>query len=41
MGYTQETVAKWGREGLIAEANQDSNESPWHISKDAKCPKKI
>lgn len=40
-GYDQATISKWCREGLIEGANQDKPGSPWHIPKDAKCPKPI
>lgn len=40
-GYDQATISKWCREGLIEGANQDKPGSPWHIPKDAKCPKTI
>ncbi len=40
-GYTQATIAKWCRDGLIPNASQDAKNSPWHIPKDAECPKKI
>ena len=35
---TQETVAKWCREGKILGATQDKPGSPWHIPKDAQPP---
>ena len=40
-GYTQATVTKWCRDGLIPGATQDKPGSTWHIPIDAKCPKKI
>ncbi len=40
-GYSQETIAKWCREHLIEGATQDKKSSPWHIPKEAKCPKPI
>lgn len=40
-GYKQATIAKWCREGLVKGANQDKNGSPWHIPKNAECPRKI
>lgn len=40
-GYTQNTISKWCREGLIKDASQDKEGSPWHIPKDAECPRKI
>ena len=39
-GYSQSTISKWCREGLIKGVNQDSKGSPWHIPKNAECPKK-
>lgn len=38
-GYSQSIISKWCRDGLIADATQDAKGSPWHIPKDAKCPK--
>lgn len=40
-GYEQGTIAKWCREGKIEGADQDKPRSPWHIPKDAKCPRPI
>lgn len=40
-GYKQATIAKWCREGLVKGANQDKDGSPWHIPKNAECPRKI
>lgn len=40
-GYSQSTISKWCREGLIKDATQDAPGSPWHIPKDAVCPKNI
>lgn len=40
-GYTQATISKWCRDGLIPNATHDKPNSPWHIPKDSKCPKKI
>ncbi len=40
-GYKQSTISDWCRKGLIANASQDSPGSPWHIPKDAKCPRPI
>ena len=40
-GYAQKTIEKWCRDGLIPGATQDKKGSPWHIPKDAKCPRKI
>lgn len=39
-GVTQATVQKWCREKKIFPVpTQDKKGSPWHIEKDAKCPK--
>lgn len=40
-GYKQDTISKWCRLGLIKDATQDAPGSPWHIPKDAECPKQI
>ncbi len=40
-GYSQATISRWCREGLIKGANQDEKGSPWHIPKDAECPKTL
>ena len=32
LGVTQETVAKWCREGKLVGATQDKKGSPWHIT---------
>ena len=40
-GYTQATIRQWCRAGLIPGADHDAKGSPWHIPKDAKCPKPI
>jgi len=40
-GYSQKTISEWCRKGLIQDANQDKKGSPWHIPKNAKCPKEI
>lgn len=40
-GYTQTTISKWCREGKIQGAEQDAPNSPWHIPKNAICPRKI
>ena len=37
-GVDQGTVARWCREGKIANAYQDAPGSPWHIPEDAKPP---
>ena len=38
-GCSQKTIQRWCREGLIPGADQDGKGSPWHIPKDAICPK--
>lgn len=38
-GYTQATIRKWCKVGLIKNASRDKEGSPWHIPKDAICPK--
>lgn len=40
-GYTQETVRKWCKDGLIENVTQDKKGSPWHIPANAECPKPI
>lgn len=40
-GYSQDTIRKWCRLGLIPDVNQDKKGSSWHIPKNAKCPKPI
>ena len=40
-GYKQSTISGWCRAGLIPGASQDAPNSPWHIPKDAKCPKPV
>lgn len=40
-GYSQSVISKWCREKLIPGATQDAPGSPWHIPKDAKCPRPI
>lgn len=40
-GYSRETIRKWCQQGKIESADQDSVGSPWHIPKDAKCPRPI
>ena len=40
-GYSQATISIWCRKGVIADVNQDAPGSPWHIPKDAVCPKPI
>lgn len=40
-GYSQSAISKWCRAGLIEGASQDARGSPWHIPKDAKCPRPI
>lgn len=40
-GYSQATISGWCRKGLIKDASQDKTGSPWHIPKDAECPRTI
>ena len=40
-GYSIATISAWCRKGLIKGAEQDKVGSPWHIPKDAVCPKPI
>ncbi len=40
-GWSQSSISKWCRDGLVKGATQDSPGSPWHIPKDAKCPKEL
>ena len=40
-GYAASTISRWCREGVIKGASQDAPGSPWHIPKDAECPRKI
>ena len=40
-GYTQETIRRWCKDGLIPNATQDKEGSPWHIPQDTICPKPI
>ena len=40
-GYAQSTISDWCRKGLIPGADQDREGCPWHIPKDARCPKPI
>lgn len=40
-GYPQSTISRWCRAGLIKDASQDAPGSPWHIPKNAICPKPI
>lgn len=35
----QAVISSWCRKGLIKGASQDKKGSPWHIPKDAVCPK--
>ena len=39
-GYSQAAISKWCREGKIKGAAQDAKGSPWHIPKEAECPRK-
>lgn len=40
-GYSQSTISKWCRENKIKGASQDAYGSPWHIPKNAQCPRPI
>lgn len=40
-GYSQPVISKWCREGMIEGASHDAVGSPWHIPKDAQCPRPI
>ena len=40
-GYTQDTIRKWCKAGLIPNVTQDKPGSAWHIPANAQCPKKI
>lgn len=40
-GYTQDTISKWCREDIISGAEQDGKGSPWHIPKNAQCPRPV
>lgn len=40
-GYSQQTITKWCRDGLIEGATQDAVGSPWHIPSNAECPRPI
>ena len=40
-GYSQATISNWCRNGLIQDATQDAHGSPWHIPKNAKCPRPL
>lgn len=40
-GYNSSTISGWCRKGLIPGAEQDAPGSPWHIPKDAQCPRPI
>lgn len=37
---SQATISKWCRDGKIPGAEQDRKGSPWHIPKEAGCPKR-
>lgn len=39
-GVSQDTVRRWCTEGKVPGATQDKKGSPWHIPKNAQCPKK-
>ena len=40
-GYPQSTISEWCRKNMIPGADQDKKGSPWHIPKNATCPKPI
>ena len=40
-GYTQQTISKWCRAGIVEGAEQDGKGCPWHIPKDTECPKQL
>ena len=40
-GYDKDTISEWCRNGLIPGADHDGPGSPWHIPKDAECPRPI
>ncbi len=40
-GYSQATIRLWCVKNMIPDADQDAKGSPWHIPKNAKCPKPI
>lgn len=40
-GNAEETIRAWCRKGMAEGASQDAAGKPWHIPKDAKCPKPI
>ncbi len=40
-GYSMDTIRKWCATGLVKDASQDAKGSPWHIPKNAECPKQI
>lgn len=40
-GYGQSTISGWCRDGLILGVSQDAKGSPWHIPKEAKCPRPV
>ena len=40
-GYSQATISEWCRNGMIEGADQDRKGSPWHIPKNAQCPRPI
>lgn len=40
-GYPPKTISDWCRKGLIQGASHDGKYSPWHIPKNAKCPRPI
>lgn len=40
-GYSQATISSWCRDGMIKDASQDKKGGPWHIPKEAECPRPI
>lgn len=38
-GVSQQLVQRWCREGKIPNATQDKKGTPWHIPRNAVCPK--
>lgn len=40
-GYAEATIRDWCKKGMVEGASQDAPGKPWHIPKDAKCPKPI
>lgn len=40
-GYSPATISRWRRQGSIKGTDHDGEGSPWHIPKDAECPKTL